>query len=327
MSLLANAAKYMGVFRGAVEAIKATDLTQLWELVQQAVEAVEQIYTQTKDMSPAEKKATAKSLILKRVNAPFWKKWILSFVLGYIIDGVVAWQNKIYGRFWGADAPLSGYAEAMETESELEPPAPQPEGKVSAANVKPIVSVDGVNLASVLAAIKAHNKKHADQRVNELAAVSQLALETGHFKSFRGFNLAGIKSTPGWEKVGGKVWSAGTSEYQGGKMVQTTGRFRAYDDLAHFLDDYSSLIHRCYPVMVRNLDCVWLCLAGLYKGKYGAWATDPKYYDKLCSMVVQYAPQVIGDGWQDRLATAYQLARQRGFTEAWMEKAVLKVLG
>jgi flagellum-specific peptidoglycan hydrolase FlgJ len=110
-------------------------------------------------------------------------------------------------------------------------------------------------------------------------------------------------------------------------MVQTTGRFRAYDDLAHFLDDYSSLIHRCYPVTVRNLDCVWLGLAGFYKGKYGAWATDPKYFDKLCAMVVQYAPQVIGDDWQERLATSYQLARQRGFPEAWMEKSVLKVLG
>jgi flagellum-specific peptidoglycan hydrolase FlgJ len=310
----------MGVFTGT---IKATDLTRLWELIQQVVSAVEQAYTQTKDMSSEEKKTAAKSLILKQINAPFWKRWILSFVLDYVIDATVSWRNKIYGRFWGTDEPLSGYADAMETEPEPPKLESQSEGKIAAASI----AVDGVSAASVLSAIKAHNKTHADRRVNELAAISQLALETGHFKSFRGFNLAGIKSTPGWEKVGGKVWSAGTSEYQGGKMVQTTGRFRAYDDLAHFLDDYSSLIHRCYPITVRNLDCLWLCLAGLYKGKYGAWATDPKYYDKLCAMVVRYAPRALGDNWQERLTTSYQLARQRGFPEAWMEKSVLKALG
>lgn len=157
--------------------------------------------------------------------------------------------------------------------------------------------------------------------------MAQTALETGHYRYFQGYNLAEIKATPGWEKVGGKVWSAATSEFQGGGMVKTTARFRAYDDLAHFLEDYSGLIYRCYPLVVKNLDCMWLTLAGFYKGKHGAWATDPKYYEKLCVMVVGYAPQVLGEEWQERLNSAYAYARRKGFPEAWMEKAVLRVLG
>lgn len=326
MGLLARAASYLVVVKGA---LKGADMVGIWEIIQNVVSGVETAVRATDGMSGPEKKAAAKKLILDRVKVPFWKKWILSFILGYVIDAVVAWKNRIYGRFWGSDEPEAGYAAAIATETQPESvPAPAVlSSKIAqVAALKPAIVIDGVTVGRLREAIAKHNETHPDQRVHELGTLAQTALETAHFKSFRGFNLAGIKSTPGWEKVGGKIWSAGTSEFQGGKMVSTKGRFRSYDDLAHFLDDYSGLIHRCYAVTARNLDCIWLYLAGFYKGKYGAWATDPKYYEKLCAMVVRYAPEVLGEEWQTRLADSFQLARQRGFPEQWVEKAVLKVL-
>ena len=320
-AVLVKAVQYVGVLRGAVGKIESANIRKLWGLVLDVIEGMEKVAATTKGMTGPEKKGLAKKLIMERVQAPWYKKLLLNYVIGYVVDIAVDRMNGLYGKLWGTGEAEAGYAEPLEEE------APIAALSVQSETPKILKSVDGVNAESVLEALKWHNIQNRDQPLNVLAAMAQTALETGNFKHFRGFNLAGIKSTAGWEKVGGKVWSAGTSEFQGGAMVKTTARFRAYDDLAHFLSDYAGLIYRCYPLVVKNVDCVWLALAGFYKGKYGAWATDPKYYEKLCVMAVRYAPQVIGEGWEERLNSAYQYARQRGFPQAWMEKAVVKALG
>ena len=119
-------------------------------------------------------------------------------------------------------------------------------------------------------------------------------------------NYAGIKCTRSWveKKISisnGKCKDLKTDEFIAGKWDRGTPRgFRVYDDLGHFLRDYSRLIQAYYNPSPGN---VWLFLGGLCgvnRSRY-CWATGPSYFASLSKHVVSFGKQVLGPEWKTQL--------------------------
>ncbi len=120
--------------------------------------------------------------------------------------------------------------------------------------------------------------------VDPTAIVSHAALETGWGRSLpvqaggaTSYNLFGVKAGGGWQ---GPAAVADTVEFERGREVTRTERFRAYGSLAESLGDYTRLIAGS-PRYAAALN------AGADVGAYAAalqragYATDPAYAAKF----------------------------------------------
>lgn len=116
--------------------------------------------------------------------------------------------------------------------------------------------------------------------------LAQAALESGWGKSAKGNNYFGIKA----HGYGGKTQSVGTHEYEGGKRVNITDSFRAYDSPEQSFDDHADFLrsNRRYKPVFEARDGIEAARA-LQKAGY---ATDPKYADKLIS--IMESPEIKG---------------------------------
>lgn len=120
--------------------------------------------------------------------------------------------------------------------------------------------------------------------------MGQAALESGWGKreilnadGSNSYNLFGIKATAGWK---GKVAEVMTTEYKNGLPHKQVEKFRAYDSYADAFRDYSSMLSgnpRYSGVMKQGGDAVGMAQALQQSG----YATDPRYADKLVSVIRQ----------------------------------------
>jgi flagellar protein FlgJ len=117
--------------------------------------------------------------------------------------------------------------------------------------------------------------------------VAQAALETGWGKAViakadgsSSYNLFNIKAGKDWK---GAVVEAKTTEYENGKAVVSTERFRAYGSYAESFQDYARLVGQNprYAGALGQQDGASFAHA-LQKGGY---ATDPAYADKLSRVI------------------------------------------
>ena len=113
--------------------------------------------------------------------------------------------------------------------------------------------------------------------------IAQGALETGYGKSAlmsKANAFFGIKATKTWK---GKAYNANTKEVIDSKELNTNAVFRAYDTVADSVHDYEKLIcnNKRYKKAVCNVDYVSTA-SNIAKGGY---ATDPKYADKIISII------------------------------------------
>ena len=118
--------------------------------------------------------------------------------------------------------------------------------------------------------------------------VGQAALESGWGKreirmadGSNSFNLFGIKANAGWN---GKVAEVMTTEYKNGVAYKQVEKFRAYSSYAEAFQDYAGLISnnpRYADVLQQGSDVAGMAQA-IQKAGY---ATDPKYADKLVSIM------------------------------------------
>ena len=108
-------------------------------------------------------------------------------------------------------------------------------------------------------------------------AATQASLETGYGKSVKGNNYFGIKAGKSW---GGDTQTFTTHEEYGGKRVKIRDQFRKYATPEDSIKDWAALMQRAYPDTWNsaNLDGA---INGLQNGKYGPYATDSKYSNKL----------------------------------------------
>lgn len=118
--------------------------------------------------------------------------------------------------------------------------------------------------------------------------LGQAALESGWGKreirmadGSNSFNLFGIKANAGWN---GKVAEVMTTEYKNGVAYKQVEKFRAYSSYAEAFQDYADLIGnnpRYADVLQQGGDVAGMAQA-MQKAGY---ATDPKYADKLASIM------------------------------------------
>jgi len=121
--------------------------------------------------------------------------------------------------------------------------------------------------------------------------MGQAALETGWGKAeIRGadgqnsHNLFGIKAGDSWH---GRTVDIVTTEYVNGKPQKQVESFRAYDSYADAFSDYANLLRanpRYQNVIAQGRDA-----AGFAQGlQQAGYATDPKYAQKLMSVIRQF---------------------------------------
>ena len=131
-------------------------------------------------------------------------------------------------------------------------------------------------------AIKAKIRKVAlengisDEQTNYV--IAQAALETGYGKHVKGNNLFNIK---------GKGQKFRTHEFYKGKKVYVTDSFRRYESLEESIKDYFVFLKNRFPIAYIQLKegTGQQFLAGLDKGLYGKYATDPRYKQKIHNIV------------------------------------------
>lgn len=124
--------------------------------------------------------------------------------------------------------------------------------------------------------------------VNPKAILAQAALETGWGKypiakedGAASFNLFGIKADNRWQ--GGRA-VVNTLEFRDGVAKQEKAAFRAYDSFSQSFDDYANFLSSSerYKDALQSGDDASMFAASLQKGGY---ATDPKYSDKINSIL------------------------------------------
>ena len=150
--------------------------------------------------------------------------------------------------------------------------------------------------------------------IHAFAATCQSAHETGYWTSSlwkQARNGAGIKADKKWMGAGKPHMKKRSHEVVGGKTVYRTSYFRAYNSLPEFLTDYGTKIKRDYPLSSKHADTMWGFFAALRKGRYGAWATSPRYFEHMTDKALRLAPLLLGATWKEQLAREYKMAKAR----------------
>jgi len=118
--------------------------------------------------------------------------------------------------------------------------------------------------------------------------LGQAALESGWGKreirmadGSNSYNLFGIKANADWN---GKIAEVMTTEYKNGVPSKQVEKFRAYSSYAEAFKDYADLLgnNPRYAAVLRQGGDVAGMAQALQKAGY---ATDPKYADKLVSVM------------------------------------------
>ena len=165
--------------------------------------------------------------------------------------------------------------------------------------------------------------------VNPFAATCQSAHETGRWTSKlwnEARNGCGLKAGTDWMKARKPYILIQSPEWDGKQTVQRRSKFRAYATSEDFTQDYGEKIRTLYPECVKEADNFWGYFAGLYKGIWGKWATDPIYFTKLGKMAVTLSPELLGKGWRGRMGLALNLAIDRGTLDDYQQKAAGKII-
>ena len=139
--------------------------------------------------------------------------------------------------------------------------------------------------------------------VHPVSLIAQAALETNWGRSvprsangFGSNNLFGIKAGAAWS---GASVSAGTQEFQGGSVHQTSAAFRAYASPGESLQDYVALL-KASPRFSGALGSGASVASFATALQQGGYATDPDYARKLSAV----ADQVLATLSQGAASTA-----------------------
>lgn len=149
------------------------------------------------------------------------------------------------------------------------------------------------------------------QYVNPLGATAQCAHETKYKGKYwnsdlwiRANNPAGIKTLKNWT---GKYIDVVTWEqYSDSNIAKVPRQFLKFDTVEAGVNGYVNKVRENYPSAVKSANNVWGYLHGIMHGKYGSWATDRKYFEKLVDSVMDIAGDCLGDSWKSRLNGAFE---------------------
>lgn len=135
---------------------------------------------------------------------------------------------------------------------------------------------------SLLQAAKA--KGVSNPEVVARLGATQTSLETGYGKHMVGNNAFGIKAKPGMEGVG-----AGTQEFENGRMVNKSQRFRKYNNVTESSADYIDFLmeNKRYKGVLAAKNIEEAIAAQARTG----YATDPNYGAKLAAINAKFGGQ------------------------------------
>ncbi|MDO4988222.1 MAG: glucosaminidase domain-containing protein [Synergistes sp.] len=183
--------------------------------------------------------------------------------------------------------------------------------------------------AYAFSSVDFYNAAQGYRSVNPFGAAVHCSLETGNWKSrlwTEGKNGAGIKATKAWKVIGLPYIDTITEEDINGEVVPQKASFRKYSGMDQFLRDYSRKIRDSYPVSAKYYKNIWGYLCGLYIGKYGRWATDSRYFEKLTKVAVGLAPQIYGAKWHSKLARQFKTAKKFNILQKWQIGIIAEVM-
>ena len=163
----------------------------------------------------------------------------------------------------------------------------------------------------------------AFKHINAFAATVQSAHETGNWTSYlwlNAYNGAGIKADARWRKSKDYL-EVRSPESKDGTYYYKYSYFRKYSSPVAFLADYNLKIKADYPHC--TVDNLWGYFAGLYKGRWGKWATDHKYFEKLARKAVQFEPTLLTQG---HLKRSLSYAIEQGYLEDWQIQIIEAVM-
>lgn len=141
--------------------------------------------------------------------------------------------------------------------------------------------------AALLAATQARD---VGAPINPVIAAAQAALESNWGQSQlarEANNFHGVKRGSSWS---GDVLELPTQEWSETRQTfyTTVAKWRKYRDWQHAFADYGDLIARVYPHAAAAADDALKFLVELTARDYPKWATDPRYTEKVWSIVEQY---------------------------------------
>lgn len=137
------------------------------------------------------------------------------------------------------------------------------------------------------ATIAAQEAKNEGAPISVPVAVAQAILESNWGRSQlarEANNLKGVKAGSSWR---GDVLELPTKEYRAADdtWYTTVARWRKYPSWAEAFKDYGSLIARVYPHAAAVADDPREFLEQLTDREYPRYATDPRYTDKVWSLI------------------------------------------
>ena len=137
-------------------------------------------------------------------------------------------------------------------------------------------------------------------------------------------NAAGLKKWGGWS---GDVYNKVSWEQQkDGTKVDRVSSFCKYPTADDFISNYVLKIKEDYPACKTASDSLWGYFAGLYKGRIGSWATDHTYFERLCGVAIELAPEFLGNTWKSKLQTSLTYSIQKQYLNDKQIKTVRSCL-
>lgn len=142
----------------------------------------------------------------------------------------------------------------------------------------------------------------------------------------RANNAAGLKKWAGW--AGDIYEKISWEQNPDGKKVDRKSAFCKYRSVEEFLTNYVKKIESDYPVCTERSDNFWGYFAGLFKGKWGSWATDQAYFAKLCNVAIQLAPEIFGNGqmWRNKLLDSLEYAVQNDYLTDFQAQTAINLI-
>ncbi|MBP2028437.1 cell wall-associated NlpC family hydrolase [Acetoanaerobium pronyense] len=133
--------------------------------------------------------------------------------------------------------------------------------------------------------VPAAKRNHTEHNILPSLTIAQAILESNWGRSrlaVQGNNLFGIKADSRWT---GKRISFPTQEFVNGKMITVQAYFRAYDSVSASIEDHGRFLLTQRYAKVRQSKNYKEAANEIWKAGY---ATDPKYPEKLISIIEKY---------------------------------------
>jgi hypothetical protein len=149
-------------------------------------------------------------------------------------------------------------------------------------------------------------KAYREDKILPSLTIAQAILESAWGKSAPGYNLFGVKWTPGYDYIIKPTW-----EYINKEWVKVEAKFRKYNSYEESILDHSVLLCKPRYKAVREAKDYKTACTEIQKAGY---ATDPNYASKLINLIERYNLNQWDDDDMD-LKEAVKILQDKGIVK------------